>query len=100
MLMTVEVRSNPRQALAIPEISILDQVDGAYVFKLEAGEQGQIAERVRIETGARSGGMVEVLVGLNAGELVITEGVQGVRPGQTVSVGGAQADRAQQRPRG
>jgi membrane fusion protein (multidrug efflux system) len=41
MLMTVEVRSNPRQALAIPEIAILDQADGAYVFRIATGEGGR-----------------------------------------------------------
>jgi membrane fusion protein, multidrug efflux system len=100
MLMTVEVRSNPRQALAIPEIAILDQVDGAYVFKVEAAEGGQTVARVRIEAGLRSGGMVEVLGGLSAGDQVITEGVQGVRPGQMISIGGAQAGAPPARPRG
>ncbi len=49
MLMTVEVRSNPRQALAVPEIAILDQIDGAYVYRVVAREGGQAVELVRIE---------------------------------------------------
>jgi membrane fusion protein (multidrug efflux system) len=103
MLMTVEVRSNPRDALATPEIAILDQADGAYVFRVNQGEAGQVVERVRIETGQRSGGMAEVLSGLNEGDLIVTEGVQAVRPGQPVRAE-AQAARAPepaaQRPRG
>jgi membrane fusion protein (multidrug efflux system) len=105
MLMTVEVRSNPRQALAIPEIAILDQADGAYVFRVAAGEGGQQrAEQVRIRTGQRSGGMAEVLDGLALGDQVVTEGLQSVRPGLPVRVGAAgQGDGAAQlplRPRG
>jgi len=105
MLMTVEVHSNPRQALAIPEIAILDQADGAYVFRVAAGEGGQQrAEQVRIRTGQRSGGMAEVLEGLGLGDQVVTEGLQSVRPGLPVRIGAAQqGDGAAQlplRPRG
>lgn len=91
MLMTVDVRSNPREALAIPEIAILDQIDGAYVYKVAAGENGaQVVELTRIQIGQRAGGMAEVLQGLNAGDQVITEGVQSLRPGQPVQLGQAQ----------
>jgi membrane fusion protein (multidrug efflux system) len=91
MLMTVDVRSNPRQALAIPEIAILDQIDGAYVYRVVAREGGQAVDLVRIQTGQRSGGMAEVLSGLETGDQVITEGVQSVRPGQPVQIGAPQA---------
>jgi membrane fusion protein (multidrug efflux system) len=105
MLMTVEVRSNPREALAIPEIAILDQADGAYVYRVAARDNAQAVDLVRIRTGQRAGGMAEVLEGLNAGDRVITEGVQSVRPGQPVQIGepAAPADAAQAlplRPRG
>ncbi|MGE0743118.1 MAG: efflux RND transporter periplasmic adaptor subunit [Hyphomonadaceae bacterium] len=89
MLMTVEVRSNSREALAIPEIAILDQADGAYVYRIAAGAGGaQVVERVEIRAGQRSGGMAEVLEGLASGDRVITEGLQSVRPGQPVQVAG------------
>lgn len=87
MLMTVEVQSNPRQALAIPEIAILDQADGAYVYRVVAREGGEAVDLVRIQTGQRSGGMAEILGGLEAADRVITEGVQSLRPGQPVQLG-------------
>lgn len=86
MLMTVEVRSNPRDALAIPEIAILDRADGSYVYRIAAGEGVQQTELVRVRTGARSGGMAEVIEGLNAGDQVVTEGLQSVRPGAPVQI--------------
>jgi membrane fusion protein (multidrug efflux system) len=105
MLMTVDVRSNPRQALAIPEIAILDQIDGAYVYRVVAREGGQAVDLVRIQTGQRSGGMAEVLSGLELGDQVITEGVQSVRPGQPVQIGAPASPAAAEgalplRPRG
>jgi membrane fusion protein (multidrug efflux system) len=98
MLLTVEVRSNPRQALAIPEIAILDQADGAYVYRVVAREGAQSVDLVRIRTGQRAGGMAEVLEGLNVGERVITEGVQSVRPGQPVQLGEPPASNAANAP--
>lgn len=95
MLLTVEVRSNPREALAVPEIAVLEQADGAFVFRVKQGA----AEQVRIEPGQRSGGMTEVLAGLEAGDLVITEGVQSVRPGQPVQTQGAAPAETAQRAR-
>ncbi len=101
MLMTVDVRSNPRQALAIPEIAILDQIDGAYVYRVVSQEGAQTVELVQIRTGQRSGGMAEVLDGLSAGDQVITEGVQSVRPGQPVQLGApSPAAEGALRPRG
>jgi membrane fusion protein (multidrug efflux system) len=87
MLMTVDVRSNPREALAIPEIAILDQIDGAYVYRVAAREGVQIVDLVRVQIGQRSG-MAEVLEGLNAGDKSSPK-VQSVRPGQPIQIGAA-----------
>src|SRR5690606_34840870 len=76
-----------RQALAIPEIAILDRVDGAHVYRVAMVEGAPTVELVRIETGQRAGGMAEVVAGLEIGNQVITEGLQSVRPGQSVQIG-------------
>jgi membrane fusion protein (multidrug efflux system) len=87
MLMTVEVRTNPRQALVVPEIALIDEADGVYAFRIVGGEGApRRAERVRVEIGTRSGGRAEVLGGLNEGDQVVVQGVQGVRPGQPVRI--------------
>jgi membrane fusion protein, multidrug efflux system len=85
MLMTVVVQSNPREAIAAPETAILDQADGAYVYAVRRSEGGgQTAELTRVEFGQRSGGMAEIVSGLNEGDLIVTEGLQSIRPGQAV----------------
>ncbi|MBI1187006.1 MAG: efflux RND transporter periplasmic adaptor subunit [Alphaproteobacteria bacterium] len=84
MLMTVEVRSNPRDALAVPENAIIDEADGAYVFVAAPRDGGHAAVRTRVQTGLRVGGMVEITGGLAEGRLVVVEGVQRVRPNQPV----------------
>jgi len=102
MLMTVQVQSNPREALAIPEIAILDQADGAFVYRVVPREGGQAVELVRLRIGQRSGGMAEVLEGLVAGDRVITEGLQSIRPGAPVQIGGSEgaSGALELRPRG
>lgn len=86
MLMTVEVRSNPREALSVPEIAILEQAGSSYVYRINASENGQIAERVAVTTGQRAGGVAEILSGLAEGDLVVVEGVQSMRPGALVRI--------------
>lgn len=98
MLMTVQVLANPRQALAIPEIAILDRADGSFAYRVASHDGAQVVEEIRLRTAQRSGGMAEVLEGLNAGDLVITEGIQSVRPGQPVRISGSDADGAVQAP--
>ncbi len=106
MLMTVDVRSNPREAPAIPEIAILDRADGTFVYRIATVDGVQQTDLARITTGARSGGMAEVLEGLSVGDQVVTEGLQSVRPGQPVQIapaaGAASDDAAEMplRPRG
>lgn len=105
MLMTVDIHSNPRSALAIPEIAVIDAADGSYVYRVSAGARGATAERVPVHTGQRNGGLAEILSGLNPGDMVVTEGIQSVRPGQPVRVSGQaqhsnDADALQLRPRG
>lgn len=101
MLMTVEIRSNPRQALAAPEIALVDQADGVFAFKVVAGEGGvQRAERVQVQTGVRSNGLAEIVSGLNEGDRIVIEGVQNVRPGQPIRIEDGQAEAPAGRPRG
>lgn len=86
MLMTVEVRSNPRDALGVPENAIIDQADGAYVYAIEVREDRPVAVLRRVETGQRVAGMVEITSGVTQGEQIVIEGVQRVRPNQPVRI--------------
>lgn len=97
MLMSVEIRSNPRQALAIPEGAIIDEQDGSYVFTLTTREGRLVAARTPVRTGARVGGWIEIVEGLRAGQQLVVEGVQRVRPDAPVRLAGAPGGGAAQR---
>lgn len=81
-LVTVLAESGKAEpVVVIPQAATqVDQV-GTYVLAVDQSNKVQIR---RIETGAQRGAMVVVTKGLAAGERVIVEGIQKVRPGQVV----------------
>lgn len=74
-------RRQPRLMAVVPQAAILEDREGRYVLAVNA--QSQVEQR-RVTTGALTGTMWAIESGLAAGELVIVQGVQKVRPGQTV----------------
>lgn len=75
-------RGAPRSALLIPQSSV--QLDQAGSYVLEVGNNDKVDLR-RVALGTQRGSMVVVTSGLKAGERVIVEGIQKVRPGETVA---------------
>lgn len=78
----------PESAILIPQASLQVDQQGVYVLVLDADQKVQIR---RIQTGPMQGSNTVVLSGLKEGELVLTEGIQKVRPGQVVSAAPPQA---------
>jgi len=68
------------QAVWIPEAAIVPRGQDSYVFRVAEGK----AALVKVQTGARKVGEVEIAKGLDAGDLVVTEGVQKIGPGSSV----------------
>jgi membrane fusion protein, multidrug efflux system len=72
----------PITVLAIPRAAVLSDQQGDYVYVVDAQNKG---EQRRIHLGQSTPSTAVVSNGLKEGELVISEGLQRVRPGQTVS---------------
>jgi membrane fusion protein (multidrug efflux system) len=70
-----------RTALLIPQRAIQIDQAGAFVLVVDSANKVEV-RRVEVDQGP--GSQLIVLKGLTAGEKVITEGVQKVRPGQVV----------------
>jgi len=77
--LTLGVREN---AVWIPEEAIVPRGQGSTVFRVVDGK----AELVRVQTGTRKVGEVEIMKGIAAGDLVVTEGTQRLVPGMQVSI--------------
>ncbi len=76
MLMTVDINSPARQALTVPELAVIGEGSGAYVWKVGADNQ---ATRANVTAGIRRDGRVEILSGLNEGDRVVSEGTVKLR---------------------
>jgi len=77
MLMTVNLITNQRKILAVPEEAIVPLESKQYVYLVTPEKT---AERREIKIGARQPGFAEVLSGLKAGEKVVVEGTLKLRP--------------------
>jgi membrane fusion protein (multidrug efflux system) len=72
------------KAVWVPEAAIVPRGQESFVYRVAGGK----AELAKVRTGLRRPGEVEIVSGVAAGELVITEGVQKVGPGSPVTVMG------------
>ena len=74
--------AQPVQTLAIPQAAVLSDQQGNYVFILAADNK---AEQRRVTLGQPAGALVTVSAGLKAGDVIVSDGLQRVRPGQAVN---------------
>jgi membrane fusion protein, multidrug efflux system len=76
----------PITVLGIPRAAVLSDQQGDYVYVVDAQNKAQVR---RIQLGQSTPSTAVVTNGLQEGELVISEGLQRVRPGEAVSPGPA-----------
>lgn len=85
MLLRVQLITNPRNALSIPEAALVPLANQQSVYVLEARDGGQVVRRQTVELGRRGEGRVEVISGLSPGERVVTRGTQYLQDGRAVT---------------
>jgi membrane fusion protein, multidrug efflux system len=72
----------PIPVLAIPRAAVLADQQGDYVYVIDSHDK---AEQRRIQLGQSTPAVAVVTSGLKEGETVISDGLQRVRPGETVA---------------
>ncbi len=73
MLFVVKLELGTRSAVMIPEKAVMSLGEVQYIFIYNKDKQN-VSRRV-VRLGRRDGGRVEVTGGLNAGEVIVTDGV-------------------------
>lgn len=73
---------SPNRELVIPQSALQIDQQGTFVLIVDSESKVQVR---RIRTGVSQGPMVAVTEGLEEGDLVISQGIQKVRPGQVVT---------------
>ena len=69
----------------MPSVAVIPGLNELNVYVV--GEDSK-AERRAVEAGTRLESTVHILAGLNEGDVVITSGLQGMRPGQLIKTAG------------
>ena len=77
-LLEVSVKFNLRNSLSVPDTSIMVEGDKSYVYKIS---KENIAIKTEVKTGLRSDKNIEIVSGLNEGDIIAAEGLKKVRPG-------------------
>jgi membrane fusion protein (multidrug efflux system) len=70
----------PMEKVVIPQAALIADQEGVYVFVVDDGK----AVVRRVKAGEESGTGIVIESGLSAGDLVIVEGLQSLRPGTPV----------------
>jgi membrane fusion protein (multidrug efflux system) len=98
MFLTVHLTRSETDVLLVPEEALVPEQGNVYVFVVQNGK----ATKRLVHTGQRRVGTVQVLDGLTAGEIVVTEGTQKLRDGASVQVQAAAKGKASEpaRPTG
>jgi membrane fusion protein (multidrug efflux system) len=76
--------AQPVEALVIPRAAVLTDQGGDYVYVVGDDDKAQ-QRRIRLGQSSPSPTLAVVLSGLTEGETVVLDGIQRIRPGQTVS---------------
>jgi membrane fusion protein (multidrug efflux system) len=76
-LLEITVKFNVRDALSVPDTSIMMEGEKSYIYKVS---DENITNKTEVDIGLRSDGKVEILSGLNEGDQIVAEGLKKVRP--------------------
>ncbi len=76
-LLEVRVKFDLRNSLSVPDTSVMIEGDKSYVYKINTEN---IANKTEIKTGLRGDGDIEIISGLNEGDIIVAEGLKKVRP--------------------
>lgn len=83
MLLTLSLVMDRNQALSVPEEAVIPSGQRQFVYRFV---DDKTFERAQVEIGRRMPGQVEVLSGLQAGDVIVTEGMLLLRPGARMKV--------------
>ena len=73
----MSVKFNLRDSLGIPDTGVMMEGEKAYVYKVS---KDNVVNKTEIKIGLRNEGSIEVISGLNIGDVIVAEGLKKVYP--------------------
>ena len=64
---------NMRNSLGVPDTSIMMEGEKAFVYKVSSEN---IANKIEVQIGNRNEGKIEIISGLNEGDMIVAEGLK------------------------
>jgi len=86
MFMEVTLSAQPREALAVSEEAVQPIGSNNYVYVLDSQNGTYVATKTEVEIGTHQDGYIEIVAGLNEGQLIVTDGLIQVRDGGFVKI--------------
>ena len=80
-LLEITIKYNERNALSVPDTSIITEGSKSYVFMVDENNN---AIKTEVEIGKRYLGNLEILNGLSLGDRIVAEGLKKVRPNSKI----------------
>ena len=80
-LLEIQIKYNIRDALSIPDTSVMNQGAKKFVYKVL---ENNTVDKFEVTTGTRYEGNIEILSGLSVKDKVVAEGLTKVRPGAKI----------------
>ena len=76
-LLEVDVKFNLRDSLSVPDTSVIIEGEKSFVYKIS---EDNIANKNEVKIGLRTDKRIEILAGLDEGDIIVAEGLKKVRP--------------------
>ena len=76
-LLEVSVKFDLRNSLSVPDTSVMVEGNKSFVYIIDSEN---IANKTEVKTGLRSNKNIEIVSGLNEGDIIVAEGLKKVRP--------------------
>ena len=76
-LLEVTVKFNLRDSLSVPDTSVIVEGEKSYVYKVS---EDNTANKTEVKIGLRGDKNIEILSGLEEGDVIVAEGLKKVRP--------------------
>ena len=77
-LLSVKIKYNERNSLSVPDTSVILEGSKVYVYKLL---EDNTVKKSEIQIGLRNLANLEIISGLQKGDIIVAEGLKKVRPG-------------------
>jgi membrane fusion protein (multidrug efflux system) len=88
--MRVLLKSKPRTSLSVPEIAVIAEGSKNFVYVVDQTRQPATVKKAEVQLGTRERGFVEVVGGLQSGDMIVTDGVLKLRPNAPVRIKSSQ----------